>query len=83
MAERNQRIDNIFINERYPAEGLIAMRLFVKGKPAIVTIDTSLPFYYGNLAFARRSRDGDFWTSFLEKGFAKLHSNYENIGGGW
>jgi hypothetical protein len=59
------------------------MRLFVKGKPSVVTIDDQLPFYYSNLAFAKRSSDGDFWAALLEKGFAKLHGNYESIGGGW
>jgi Calpain family cysteine protease len=59
------------------------MNLFVKGKPAVVTIDDFLPFYYGQPNFAKRSSDGDFWMPFLEKAFAKLMGNYESIGGGW
>lgn len=78
MGQRNQRIDNIFINTAYPKEGLIAMNFFVKGKPAVVTIDDYLPFYYGNYpTFAKRSSDGDFWAAFIEKGFAKLTGSYE------
>lgn len=83
MAERDQRVDNIFINTAYPKEGLIAMNFYVKGKPAVITIDDNLPFYGSSPAFAKRSGDGDFWASFIEKGFAKLTGNYEAIGGGW
>ena len=39
MAERKSRINKIIINDKYPAEGLIAMKVFVKGKPEIMTID--------------------------------------------
>jgi hypothetical protein len=59
------------------------MNMFVKGKPEVVTIDDSLPFVSGNPIFAKRSGDNDFWTAFVEKAFAKLMGNYENIGGGW
>ena len=78
-----KRLTNLFINTKYPAEGLIALRLYVKGKPAVVTIDDYLPFYYGSPAFANRPASGAFWGPFIEKAFAKLTGNYENIGGGW
>jgi hypothetical protein len=40
IAERKSRLDSIILNDEYPVkEGLISMRLFVKGKPEIVTID--------------------------------------------
>ena len=59
------------------------MRLFVRGRPSVVTMDDFLPFMYGNLDFAKRPGNGDFWGVFLEKAFARLNGNYENIGGGW
>lgn len=83
MAERASRIDNIFVNTAYPREGLLALNLFVKGKPAVITVDDYLPFYGSNPIFAKRSWDGDFWMPFVEKAFAKLTGNYEQIGGGW
>lgn len=73
----------VFVNQAYPGEGLIALRLFVRGKPTVVTIDDYLPFMGSSLVFARRSSDGDFWMGLLEKAFAKVNGNYENIGGGW
>ncbi len=83
MAERKSRVNGIIINDKYPREGLIAMKLFVKGKPEIFTIDDLLPFVSGNPIYAKRSGDGDFWMPFVEKTFAKMMGNYEQIGGGW
>jgi hypothetical protein len=77
MAEKKSRIDNIVLNDDYPAEGLIALKLFVKGKPEIITIDDLLPFMSGNPIYAKRSNDGDFWMPFIEKSFAKMMGNYE------
>lgn len=59
------------------------MKLFIKGKPEVITIDDYLPFYGNMVFFARRATDGDFWVSYLEKAFAKVNGNYEAIGGGW
>lgn len=59
------------------------MNLIIKGKPEVLTIDDNLPFMNGNPVFAKRSGDNDFWTAFVEKAFAKMTGNYENIGGGW
>ena len=36
----------------------------------------------GNLIFGQVSKDGALWGPLLEKGFAKLQGNYENIVGG-
>lgn len=83
MAENQDRIKNIFINTEYPKEGLLAVKLYIKGKPEIVTIDDYLPFYYSSPFFARRSSDGDFWMAFMEKIYAKINGNYESIIGGW
>lgn len=45
MAEDGDRIRNdVFINNAYPREGLLAVKLFVKGKPEVITIDDFLPF---------------------------------------
>jgi hypothetical protein len=83
MAENGNRIKDIFINQDYPKEGLIAVKLFIKGKPEIVSLDDILPFYNSNPFFAKRSGDGDFWMAFLEKAYAKLSGNYEAIISGW
>ncbi len=63
---------------------MVGVKLFIKGKPEIVTIDDFLPFISSTTLFGtRRSSDGDFWMPLLEKAFAKLNGNYEAIGAGW
>lgn len=59
------------------------MRLFVKGKPSVITIDDYLPFMNGSPIFAKKSGDNDMWVGLLEKAFAKVSSNYENTNFGW
>lgn len=83
MAENSNRIKDIFINQQYPNEGLVAVKLFIKGKPEVITIDDYLPLYNSYPLFARRSGDGDFWMAFLEKAFAKVNGNYDSISSGW
>ena len=85
MAEASgDRIRDLFINKDYPtSQGLVAMRVFVKGKPQVVTIDDYLPFVNGNLQFARRPGDGSLWGPMVEKAWAKVNGNYEDIGSGW
>ena len=49
-----------------------------------ITIDDYLPYYYGNLLFAAESvADNNIWEALLEKTFAKINGNYENINYGW
>lgn len=83
MAEDQTDIRNVFVNTQYPSEGLLAARLYVKGKPSIITIDDYLPFMSGNLAFDKRPGSGNMWGPLLEKTFAKLNGNYEAINWGW
>jgi len=40
MAEKKSRIDSVFITDNYPnSAGILALNLFVKGKPEVITID--------------------------------------------
>jgi len=71
------------VNNVFPSEGMIAVKLFVKGVPTIVTLDDFLPFYGSTLWFAQKPSDNDFWVPFIEKAFAKINGNYENIQSGW
>jgi hypothetical protein len=50
----------------------------------VITIDDYLPFYNGNLLLAQYySGDQNFWAPILEKAFAKIMCNYENLNDGW
>lgn len=59
------------------------MKLYIRGKPTVVTIDDYIPFNNGNLIFNRKSHDNDFWAIIMEKVFAKINNNYESIQWGW
>jgi hypothetical protein len=63
--------------------------LWVGGKKRPVTVDDNIPFvdYRGNgsyLApwFSKLGKEGGFWGPIMEKMWAKMHGNYENIHGG-
>ena len=65
-------------------EGIQAFKLYIKGKPEIITIDTALPMKNQNTPlFSRPNEDGSWWIPLLEKGYAKLNGYYENLGLGW
>jgi hypothetical protein len=83
MAQTPARIKKAFINTAYSNEGLFAVNLYIKGKPVVVTIDDYVPFWNNNLLFNRKTTNGDFWPILLEKAWAKVNGNYENINWGW
>lgn len=39
LAEYDNRVKNMFIQQTYNDEGIFAIKLFVKGKPTIITVD--------------------------------------------
>jgi len=46
IAYRPDRIKNIFITQTYNKEGIFALKMYVRGKPIVVTVDEVMPFYY-------------------------------------
>lgn len=69
------------------------MKVYVRGIPTIVAVDDFCPFYniygardYNNVVlrpfFAGMSRDGSIWPMLMEKVWAKVNGNYEQIEGG-
>lgn len=73
----------MFYQDTYPAEGIFAIQLYIRGRPWVVTIDDYLPHYNGALIFEKQGANSNFWASLLEKAFAKVMGNYENINYGW
>lgn len=59
------------------------MKPWIGGAPTIMTIDDNVPFYNNNLLFDMRPSDGSLWAVLLEKAWAKINGNYENINYGW
>ena len=59
------------------------MKLYVRGKPTIITIDDIVPFMNSGPFAARPNLDGSLWGMVLEKAYAKMVGNYEIIANGW
>ena len=83
IAEYPERVKKMFKTQELNKEGIVAMEVFIKGRPEIITIDDRLP--YGSRAplFLRKTSDSAYWAHFAEKLFAKINVNYEHIGWGW
>lgn len=82
LASRGNIIPNIFHQKKYTHEGIFALKVFVKGRPEEVTVDDLFPIYNNQPAFAKPTTDGAWWLPILEKAFAKVHVNYEQISSG-
>jgi calpain-type cysteine protease DEK1 len=64
----------------YSPDGVYAVRVFLNGEWACTLIDDRLPCAAdGQPAFARSAHPDEFWASLLEKAFAKLYGNYQNL----
>jgi hypothetical protein len=60
------------------------MNLYIRGRPMTITVDDYLPYYNGNLIFLNKSaKNGNYWAAMLEKAWAKITGNYEQINYGW
>ena len=88
IAERDERIKNIFVPEvwSYPKEGIYAFKVFIRGEPTVVTIDDYLPTKGKGkdmkLIYERQAADGGIWGPLLEKVWAKTNGYYKRIEGG-
>ena len=72
----------MFHQQKFTNEGIVTVRVFVKGRPEDINIDASFPAYAHSTAFAKPTIDGGWWLPLLEKAFAKVHVNYEMISSG-
>ena len=62
----------------YPAEGIFAVNVYIRGRPMTITVDDYIPLYNGNLIFDNKSKvNNNFWAVIMEKVFAKITGNYE------
>ena len=61
------------------------VRFFIRGKPWVVSVDTSMLFKYSSpqLVFSKVSGDQKaMWAAIVEKAWAKVKGNYLNADGG-
>jgi hypothetical protein len=80
IAENPGRIQDIFTNQQFSAEGIYELTFFVKGIANQLTIDDRLAMDSNQIPLnARESENDGLWMILLEKAFAKLNVNYANL----
>jgi hypothetical protein len=64
--------------------GFVVVQFFKNGEWKPVVVDTRLPCNpkTKKLIYAHCMSENEFWVCFLEKGYAKLFGNYEELNGG-
>lgn len=77
------RLQGNWLTKSFNSAGILAAQVWIGGVPTVVTIDDYLPYYNGQLIFNRQGPDGDLWGPMIEKVWAKINGNYENINYGW
>lgn len=83
-AEYPRRIEDVFANKSINDPGIYALNIYAMGIPTQITIDGQIPFTrYGQPIFANIGYDGALWGPLVEKAWAKMNGNYEQIVGGW
>jgi len=83
IAEYPERLKKIFLIDELNEEGIVPFKVFIKGRPEVITTDDKIPHYKSGNLYAKPSRDGAWWVPLLEKMYAKVNVNYESIGWGW
>ena len=63
--------------------GIWAFNVYIRGVPTVVTIDDWLPTFRKKAIFGQISTDGSLWPALMEKLYAKVNGNYENIEAGF
>ena len=76
-------IRNNFLTQSLNQQGVIAVKLWIRGLPTVITIDDYIPTMNGGYVFDSKAPSGALWGVFLEKVWAKVNGNYEFTNYGW
>ena len=85
ISKHPEILDKIFITEELNQAGIYAVKLYIRGKPWIVTVDDTFLFLEkeNNLRYAKFDiYSNALWAPILEKAFAKVKGNYYQLIGG-
>ena len=78
-------VRKLFLTQNKNKAGIFALRVFIRGKPYVISVDDNIMFNkYGNPAFALLSDDkASAWGLIAEKVYAKVVGNYLKTNGGF
>jgi len=84
VAEDQARLDKILVNHLNNWAGIYGANVHIRGIPYLIPVDDAVPAgKYGRTpTFAKVGKDYSIWGPLLEKAWAKVNGNYENIEGG-
>ena len=78
-------VKTVFLTKNKNSAGIFAVRVFIRGKPYVISLDDNLMFNkYGSLVFAKSSDDTtSVWGTIIEKAWAKVLGNYLKTDAGY
>ena len=78
IAEYPSLVRKLFLTQNKNKAGIFALRVFIRGKPHVISVDDNIMFYwYGTPVFTKLSYDGtSAWVMVLDKVWAKVKGNY-------
>lgn len=80
IAEHPKYIMNLFKEHTYPESGVFVIELFLNGQHRQVMVNDLLAMLRDDVPVnARPSLGGGWWLPLLEKAYAKVNVNYENL----
>lgn len=82
LAERPDRIFNLFLLQDKNELNYFSVKLLFKGKWVTVDMDEYIPYLYDKPAFSK-SVDSELWVLLLEKAWAKIYSSFKRIEAGY
>jgi hypothetical protein len=85
IAEWPSLVKTVFLTQKKNSAGIFAVRVFIRGKPYVLSLDDNLMFTsYGSPIFAKLSDDStSAWGTIIEKAWAKVLGNYLKTNSGY
>lgn len=84
VGENQTRLNKTFVNPIINWAGVYVFNVFIRGIPYLVYVDDAVPAgtFGKSPVFAKIGSDNSLWGPLLEKAWAKVNGNYENIEAG-
>ena len=77
-------VKSVFLTQNKNTAGIFALKVFIRGKPYVISIDDNIMFSNGDPVFALLSDDKtSAWGLVAEKVYAKVLGNYLKADGGY